>query len=489
MTPRRVVILGYGMAGARLAEDIRRADPSGERVALTVLGDEPHPAYNRVLLSTVLAGGLDTPSVALHDEHWADNLGVDLRRNTVVAKIDRAARKVHLADDSTVDYDALVVATGSRAWVPPIDGLRAEDGALAPGVATFRTLADCAHILDQIRPGAPVAVLGGGLLGLEAARGLVGRGSLVTVVHPRKRLMERQLDSGAGRVLLDSLRGKGIEFRLGIEATRYLPGDGLKLADGSAVPADLVVVATGVRAETELAAEAGLAVDRGIVIDDSLRTNDPRIHAIGDCAQHPGTVSGLVAPAWEQAAVLAALLTGTDPAARYHGTAVVTRLKARDIDLAALGETHLDPDTDDSDGSDDVEVVRMADPARGRYAKLVVRNDKVVGAILFGVPDAAATITQLYDRGTPVPEDRLALLLGRALPEGAAATGVGDLPAGALICRCNSISKGKLVSAWREGARDVPALAKATRATTGCGGCRDAVSDLTAWLRAAEPGQ
>jgi assimilatory nitrate reductase electron transfer subunit len=131
----------------------------------------------------------------------------------------------------------------------------------------------------------------------------------------------------------------------------------------------------------------------------------------------------------------------------------------------------------------------LADPARGRYAKLVVRNDKVVGAILFGVPDAAATITQLYDRGTPVPEDRLALLLGRALPEGAAATGVGDLPAGALICRCNSISKGKLVSAWREGARDVPALAKATRATTGCGGCRDAVSDLTAWLRAAEPGQ
>ena len=483
MTARRVAILGYGMAGARLAEDIRRLDPRGERVGLTILGDEPHPAYNRVLLSTVLAGSLDARAVQLHDEQWAERFAVDLRLGSTVTGIDRAARKLGLADGSTVDYDALVLATGSRAWVPPIEGLRGEDGELAPGVHTFRTLDDCARILDGVRPGAPVAVLGGGLLGLEAARGLVGRGSLVTVVHPSNHLMERQLDPGASRVLADMLRRAGIEFRLGVAATRYLPGDGLKLADGGHVPADLLVVSTGVRAETGLAEAAGLTCDKGILVDDALRTSDPRIHAIGDCAQHPGTVSGLVAPAWEQAAVVAALLTGADPAARYQGTNIVTRLKARDIDLAALGEAHTESD------DLDVEVVKVEDRTRGRYAKLVVRDDKVAGAILFGVPDAAAAITQLYDRGVPLPADRLALLLGRALPDGAPpATSVGDLPGGALICRCNSVSKGKLVTAWRDGARDVPALARATRATTGCGGCKDAVGDLVDWLNAAEPG-
>ena len=484
MSPRRVVIVGYGMAGARLAEDVRRLDPAGDRVALTVLGDERHPAYNRVLLSTVLAGSLDARSVVLHDENWAGRLGVDLRLGEAVTGIDRAARRVLLASGSTVDYDALVLATGSRPWVPPVEGLLAEDGALAPGVQTFRTLDDCARILDAVRPGAPVAVLGGGLLGLEAARGLVSRGSLVTVVHPRRHLMERQLDGGASRVLLDSLRRTGIEFRLGAAATRYLPGDGLKLADGTAVAADLLVVATGLHSEIGLAVDAGLRVDRGVLVDDSLRTSDPRIHALGDCAQHPGTTAGLVAPAWDQAAVLAGLLTGADPAARYRGTALVTRLKARDVDLAALGETHLDPD--DLDATD-VEVVRVQDPTRGRYAKLVVRNDKVAGAILFGVPDAAATITQLYDRGGQVPVDRLALLLGRALPDGSSAGAVGDLPGGALICRCNSVSKGRLVTAWKSGARDVRSLAAATRATTGCGGCRGAVGDLADWLSAAEP--
>jgi assimilatory nitrate reductase electron transfer subunit len=482
MSTRRVVILGYGMAGARLAEDIRRLDPRGERVELTILGDEPHPAYNRVLLSTVLAGSLDTRAIQLHDTRWAERFGVDLRLGSTVTGLDRAARRLDLADGSTVDYDALVLATGSRAWVPPIEGLRGDDGELAPGVHTFRTLDDCARILDEARPGAPVAVLGGGLLGLEAARGLVGRGSLVTVVHPMDSLMERQLDRGASRVLADTLRRAGIEFKLGVGATRYVPGDGLKLADGGHVPADLLVVATGVRAETELARAAGLDCDRGILVDDFLRTSDPRIHAIGDCAQHPGTVSGLVAPAWEQAAVVAALLTGCDPAARYRGTAVVTRLKARDVDLAALGEALTDTD-------DDVEVVKVEDRTRGRYAKLVVRDDRVAGAILFGVPDAAAAITQLYDRGVPLPVDRLALLLGRALPDGAPpAASVGDLPATALICRCNSVAKGKLVAAWRDGARDVPALARVTRATTGCGGCTDAVGDLVDWLNAAEPG-
>jgi assimilatory nitrate reductase electron transfer subunit len=291
--------------------------------------------------------------------------------------------------------------------------------------------------------------------------------------------MERQLDRGAGRVLARSLAAYGVAFRLPAEAVRYVPGDGLKLADGTHVDAELVVVAAGVRAETGLARAAGLvlqpAVAGGIVVDDALRTNDPHVYAIGDCARHPSAPGGLVQPAWEQAAVLAARLTGADPDARYRGTPVVTRLKAAGVDLAALGEVHA--------GTDDpnLEVLQVEDPTRGRYAKLVVRADRVAGAILLGVPDAAATITQLYDRQAPVPADRLALLLGRALPEAVEAS-ARTLPGTAVICRCNGVSKADLVREWRGGARTEAALADATRATTGCGGCRDAVGDVTAWL-------
>ena len=473
MTARRVVIVGCGMAGARLSEELRRRDPGGELVAITVLGAEGRPAYNRVLLSSVLGGSLRAGAIRLPEAPL-----VDLRPGTPAVAIDRAARRVALADKSTVDYDVLVLATGSRAWVPPTEGLLTDDGTLAPGAVAFRTLADCERIIAAAGPGRPVAVLGGGLLGLEAARGLAGRGCLVTVVHPVGHLMERQLDPAGGRVLAKTLESLGIEVRLGVLAARYLPGDGLKLDDGGLVPADLVVVSAGVQPETTLAGRAGLTVDRGILVDDSLRTNDPRVHAIGDCARHPGTVSGLVAPAWEQAAVLADLITGVDPAARYRGTPVVTRLKARDIDLAALGDVHAEVD------SADAEVLCLQDPARGRYAKLVLRDDRVAGAIVLGAPDAAATITQLYDRGVPAPSDRLSLLLGRSLP--AAAHSPADLPASAVVCRCNAVSKGALVKAWRAGARGVGELTELTRATTGCGSCRDAVGGIAEWLAAAE---
>jgi assimilatory nitrate reductase electron transfer subunit len=465
---RSIVVAGYGMAGARFAEEIRRRDPDGERVSLTILGEETHLAYNRVLLSGVVAGSMRPENVTLHGPEWAERV----RLGVSVQSVDRATRKVSLSDGSTISYDALVLATGSRAWLPPVEGLTAD----APGVVTFRTLDDCSRILAAATPGAPVAVLGGGLLGIEAARGLAGRGCQVTVVHPVGHLMERQLDSGAGAVLARRLATLGIEFRLNAKVSGYVPGDGLKLEDGL-VPADLVVVAAGVKAETSLAVAAGITVDRGILIDDCLRTNDPRIYAIGDCAQHPGTVAGLVQPAWEQAEVLADLLTGANVAARYRGTPVVTRLKARDVDLAALGDVHVGVDAEDA------EVLCLNDPARGRYAKLVIREDRVAGAILIGAPDAAATITQLYDGHIPVPADRLAVLLGRALPSEATVAGSpAELPATAVVCRCNSVNKAQLVTAWRSGATSVTELASATRATTGCGSCREVVCGIAEWL-------
>lgn len=479
--PRRVVIIGYGMAGARLADEIRQRDPRGESVAVTVLGAESHQAYNRILLSNVVAGTMSPGAVHLHDAEWATAHHIDLRVGTEVASIDRDARTVTLSDESTVAYDALVIATGSRAWIPPTEGLLDDDGELAEGVVPFRTLEDCERILAGARAGAPVAVLGGGLLGLEAARGLAGRGSLVTVVHPVGHVMERQLDAGAGSVLARSLESHGIEFRLGRFAARYVPGDGLKLDDGSHVPADLVVVSAGVRAETGLADAAGIEIDRGIVVDDSLRTNDARIYAIGDVAQHPGTVSGLVQPAWEQAEVVADLLTGADTSARYRGTSVITRLKARGIDLSALGDVHAEADSAED------EVVCLTDPARGRYAKLVLRDDKVRGAILLGVPDAAATVAHHYDNGTPAPSDRLALLLGRALPEEAApAENPATMPGSVTVCKCNNVTKASLVDAWRCGARGTDGLAKATRATTGCGGCTDVVDGIAKWLASTD---
>jgi assimilatory nitrate reductase electron transfer subunit len=468
MSPRKVVIVGYGMAGARLAEELRRRDPAGAVVAVTAVGEERRQPYNRVLLSAVLSGSLTTDAVRLQDIRWAADHGVDLLLGIGAESVDRAARVVTLTDGSTVEYDALVMATGARAWVPPVEGLLTAAGKPAAGVATFRTLDDCERIAGAADPGAPVAVLGGGLLGLEAARGLAERGCQVTVVHPMGHLMERQLDPGAGHVLARTMRELGVHVRLNATASRYVEGDGLKLDDGGHVAADLVVVAAGVCPDTTVARGCGLAVERGVLVDDALRTSDARVHAIGDCAQHPRTAAGLVQPAWEQAGVLADLLTGTDVAARYRGTPPVTRLKARGVDLAAIGATpHTDTDADER-----TEVVCVTDPARGRYAKLVVRDDRIAGAILLGVPDAAATITQLYDRGASVPTDRVALLLGRALPPAPT-----DAFAATIVCRCNTVSTEQLTAAWRGGARTLAEVVGVTRATTGCGTCHDRVAD------------
>lgn len=441
--------MGYGMAGARLADEIRALDTE---IGLTIVGAERHPAYNRVLLSSVVAGNLPVSGVLLHDEQWAARTAVDLRTGVSVTSI---GKWLTLSDGSIVDFDMLVLATGSSPVLPPVPGLAGADDVIA-----FRGLDDCQRIMSAAR----VVVLGGGLLGLEAARGLAGRGVAVTVVHAARHLMERQLDAGAGATLSGALTKRGIDFRIGRTAVRHLPGEGLLLDDGALVAADLVVVAAGTKPETGLAEAAGITVAGGVVVDDCLRTSDPRVCAIGDCAAHPGAFPGLVRPAWEQAAVLAKLLTGVDPAARYRGTRAVTRLKANGIDLASMGEAHTES------GASGAEVVRLDDPARDRYAKLVLRDDVVTGAIVLGFPDAAAAITQLHDSGATVPEDRIALLLGRAAPP-------ARPPVDSFVCQCNAVPRGRLVAAWRTGARTVEDLARATRASTGCGGC---VADLLA---------
>ncbi|WP_328381238.1 FAD-dependent oxidoreductase [Micromonospora zamorensis] len=470
----RVVIVGNGMAGARLAGELHARE--GDR-KVTVLGAEPHRAYNRILLSTLLAGRIDEPDVELTE---AAGHGIDLRAGVPVAAIDRSAREVRTDDGERIGYDHLVLATGARAVVPPLPGLDPAD--LPERVVPFRTLDDCRRILAAADGARTALVLGGGLLGLEAARGLASRGLATTVVHPREHLMERQLDPTAGAVLAGTLAGFGVTVQLAVPATGVAAdatGVRLDLADGRTLRADLLVLSCGVRPDTALARAAGLNVRRGVVVDDRLRTDDRAISAIGDCAEHDGVLTGLVAPAWAQARVLADVLTGTDPLARYRPQPVVTRLKAAGIDLASMG---------DAVSGAPGEELTFTDPARGTYARLRIRDERLIGAILLGDNPAVGTVIQLFDRGHPVPADRRALLLGRALGTVGATPAASPalMPDAATVCQCNTVSKGALVRSWRSGARTVDAVVAATRAGTGCGGCRDAVGGIVDWLSQAE---
>ncbi|WP_028187539.1 FAD-dependent oxidoreductase [Salinispora pacifica] len=469
----RIVIVGNGMAGTRLAGELSAR--GGDR-KVTVLGAEPHRAYNRILLSTLLTGAIGEPEVQLTE---VAGHGVDLRTGVRVTAIDREDRTVRTDRGDQIHYDHLVLATGSRSVVPPLTGLTG--GELPDRVVSFRTLDDCRRILAVADRAHRVLVLGGGLLGLEAARGLAGRGLEVTVVHPVPYLMERQLDPAAAAVLAGTLAGLGVTTQLAVPATAVLAGPRgvrLELADGRSLDADLLVLACGVRPDTALATAADLAVRQGVLVDDRLRTNDQRISAIGDCAQHGETLTGLVAPAWAQARVLAQLLSGADPSARYRPRPVVTRLKTAGIDLAAMG--------DPGDGPG--EELTFTDPAAGTYARLRINHERLTAAILLGDNPSVGTVIQLFDRGQPVPSDRRSLLLGRAPGPGSAepASTPALMPAAATVCHCNNVNKGTLVESWRRGARTVDEVVAATRAGTGCGSCRDAVAGIVDWLSTVE---
>lgn len=441
----RVVVVGHGMAGSRVVSEL------AGRCELTVFGAEPHPAYNRVLLTEVLAGRQDPDAIALGQAPD----GVRLKPGVHVVAIDRHGRRIVDSEGNSTGYDALVLATGSTAWMPP--------GLDAPGACAFRTLDDCRRIIQAAESARTAVVLGGGVLGLEAARGLALRGLEVTVVHPEPHLMQRQLDADAGRILAQRLAALGIRVRLGTPA-EAADGTGLRLRDGTRLPADLVVVACGVRPETALARDAGLAVARGVVVDDGMRSvSDPRVWAVGECAEHDGTVYGLVAPAWEQARVAAAQITGTDR--RYTGSRQVTRLKADGIELAAMGESLTDRHCDEPE----VEVLTFTDPARATYKKIVLRRGRLTGAIMLGEIDTVGTVTQLFDAGLPVLGDRACLLF----------SGLGSGPdASDVVCRCNGVTGAAVRAARDAGAHDLAAIARTTRATTGCGGCRERVAAL-----------
>jgi assimilatory nitrate reductase electron transfer subunit len=456
---RRVVIVGNGMAGARLADELLQRDRG---LKVTVIGAEEQPAYNRVLLSDVLAGKRRSRDIALPSPPTAVH-----RLGQRVEHIDRTGRTVTTCNGTLIPYDALVLATGSTAVVPPVHGIADPSGRLLPGVFVFRTLTDCAAIATAAGKAERAVVVGGGLLGLEAARGLLQHGLAVDVVHGMSHLMDMQLDALGGAILRRSVEALGVGVHLGsfassVTGTRSVTGVGL--TDGRHVPGDLVVLACGVRPETALARAAGLQVERGIVVDDELRTDDPAVFAIGECAQHDGQVYGLVAPAWEQAAILAGVLTGHQAA--YRGSRTVARLKALDLEVAAMGETA--PGLDDV--GDGLEVLQWADPVRHVYKKVVVRDGVVTGAVLLGDLSTAGLVTQAFDRRTTLPAERLHLLFA-----GLSAGGAAEVDDDAVVCTCNAVTAGALRQC---GARTVPEAALATRATTGCGTCASSVAAL-----------
>ncbi|MEV6957692.1 FAD-dependent oxidoreductase [Streptomyces sp. NPDC051207] len=446
--PRHVLVVGHGPAAHRLVERLRH---HGHRGPVTVLGAEPRPAYNRVLLTSLLGGALTAGDLSLR--HPPDDVGV--RTGVTVTAVDRARRLVHTDTGETHPYDHLVLATGARPRIPRLPGLLTAGGRLAEGATTLRTLADCERIADG-----PLVVLGGGILGTETTLALLRRGRDVTLVHPGPHPMDDRLDDAAGALLAGHLRDGGARLRLGRAAAAYRPGK-LVLDDGEILPAGTLVLCTGVEPETALARRAGLAVRTGVVVDRHLRTGDPRIHAIGDCAESDGDVPGLVTTAWEQAETLARTLTGRDP--QHRAARSVVRLRAPGFDLACLGP----PDPPDA-----TRHVTLSDPARGRYARLALSGERILGAVLVGLPRAIAAVGRLYERDLPVPSDRLGLLLGTPATERPGPVG---LPDEAVLCHCNHVTKADLLRAWCAGARDLARVTAATRATTGCGGCSDDV--------------
>ncbi len=469
----RLVVVGNGMAGGRFVEDVVARAPG--LFDVTVVGEEPCGSYNRVLLSGVLAGTHDPRSILMRDEAWYAVNGVRLVSGNRAARVDREARVVVLDDGTACAYDTLVLATGSAPFVPPIGGLAAADGSPKRGVFVFRTLADCERIASWARASRRAVVLGGGLLGLEAARGLSNLGPEVHVVHLGAHLMDTQLDACAGSMLETALRRLGLHLHLG-KATTALRGDasvtGLAFEDGSSLDCDMVVISAGIRPNVALAREAGLAVKRGIVVGDDLASiDDGAICAVGECAEHRGRVYGLVAPAWEQAAALADRLTGRAPQASYAGSNLSTKLKVMGVDLAVMGEKN---------GSGDDEVVTYAEPRRGVYKKLVVRDGRLAGAILLGDGESAPAVVQAFDRGTPLPHARAEILFPGAGDRPPAAEEISELPDDARICHCNGVSKGALVAAMGRGCLTVEALGRATRAGTGCGSCKPQLARLLA---------
>jgi NAD(P)H-nitrite reductase large subunit len=465
-----LVIAGTGMAGAKLVEEILARD--GERFQIRMFGAEPHGTYNRILLSSYLGGFAQPEQLWLNPIDWYQDRKVFVHAGVKAEVIDRQRRLIVGGGGKVEEpYDFLVLATGSRPFVPPMEGTNLR------GVFVFRTLDDCETIAAYARECQHAVVIGGGLLGLEAARGLLSHGLVVTVVEAAPHLMVQQLDATGAALLQRKLEAMGVRVLLEKVST-HLEGDGrvtgLRFNDGSTLDADLVVISCGIRPNVEIAKEAGITVDRAIVVDDQLRTSDPAVHAIGECAQHRGKLYGLVEPVYEQARVLADVLAGDKPEATYHGSRLTATLKVMGVDVVSMGEVRSHPP--------ESEVISHFDPAAGVYKKLIIQDRQLTGAILVGDQDHGGRLQRLFKSGETPAGPALDLLVNGtardALLEGGGDSDLANLAESTQICNCHAVSKGQIAAAIRDGKSTLAAIGQCTRAGTGCGTCQPLLAQL-----------
>ncbi|HET6718457.1 MAG TPA: FAD-dependent oxidoreductase, partial [Rhodocyclaceae bacterium] len=469
MKKLKLVMIGNGMAGCRTLEELLKIAP--DLYEITVFGSEPHGNYNRILLSPVLAGEMTLQDIVLNDFAWYEKHGITLHAGKTVTRIDRIKRKVIATDGTEADYDRLLLATGSTPFIPPIPG-----NDLA-GVLGYRDIADTEKMIAAAASHKHAVVIGAGLLGLEAANGLKLRGMDVTVVHLGDWIMERQLDKTAADMLQASLEGRGLKFVLGAQ-TASLQAKGervgaVKLKDGTEIAADLVVVAAGIRPNTQLAEAAGIHVNRGIVVSDTLQTvTDPRIYGVGECVAHRGIAYGLVAPLFEQARVCATHL-GHFGIGRYEGSLTSTKLKVTGIDVFSAG---------DFAGGANTEEILLHDKSGGVYKKLVLKGDKLVGACLIGDTADGSWYFRLLKDGTDVRELRDHLMFGESSLGDAGHAGsssAATMPDNAQVCGCNGVCKGTIVKAIREnGLFTLDEVKKHTKAASSCGSCSGLVEQI-----------
>ena len=466
----RLVVIGNGMAGCRAVEEVLARDAG--RFAITIFGAEPRVNYNRIMLSPVLAGEKAFDDIVINGQDWYDDNAITLVPGDPADHIDREGKTVVSRSGRVEPYDRLLIATGSDPFIIPVPGADLD------GVVTFRDLDDVDTMVAAADKGGDAVVIGGGLLGLEAAHGLSLRGMKVTVIHLMPTLMERQLDEAAGFLLRQELesRGQTILTSANTKAIHGVGGKvvGVELEDGTRIKADIVVMAAGIRPSTGLAAKAGLDTERGILVDDHMVTSDPDILAVGECVQHRGLCYGLVAPLWEMCRALADYLT--DLPTGYLGSVTSTKLKVSGIDLFSAG---------DFAGGEGCEDIVMRDASRGIYKRLVVKDDRLVGAVLYGDTADGNWYFDLLKREEDVSDIRAALILGQAYASGGALAdpnaAVAALSDDAEICGCNGVSKGQVVSCIvDDGAHSLDAVRSQCKASASCGSCTNLVESLLA---------
>lgn len=462
----KLVLIGNGMAGVNAIEHLLKLAP--DKYSITIFGKEPHPNYNRILLSYVLAGDSKVSDIVTHPFEWYESNGITLHTGETVISIDASQKTVTSDKGTVVQYDKLILATGSNPFMLPLPGANKE------GVMAYRTIQDCEIMIQSARTYKKAVVIGGGLLGLEAARGFLHLGMEVDVVHIVDTIMERQLDRTASKLLQEALEAQGMNFLLGKQSEEIIGDErvsGLKFKDGTVAEADLIVMAVGIRPNVELAKQAGIEVNPGIVVNDYLETSAADIYAVGECAMHRGTVYGLVAPLFEQGAVLAKHLAGiaTNP---YEGSVVYTKLKVSGVDVFSGGQFM------EAEGT---KTIRVQDDFTGIYKKVVIQDNKVIGAVLFGDTSDGTRLMSMIRNGTDIGGLEKTSLL-REGGDSKSGAGAAELSDDTIICGCNGVSKGTICSAIRDqGLTSVEEVKNCTTASRSCGGCKPLVSDLLAY--------